>query len=70
LEQLDAALRQREEEPYHPTLRTHRLSGDFDGCWACSVGYELRIVFELVRPKKGAEMEIHLLNIGTHDEVY
>jgi addiction module RelE/StbE family toxin len=67
---LDAALRQLEEEPYHPALRTHRLSGDFKGCWACSVGYDLRIVFEFVQPRKGAEREVHLLNIGTHDEVY
>ncbi len=70
LNQLDAALRQLEEEPYHPVLRTHQLSGDFQGCWACSVGYDLRIVLEFVRPREGAEMEVHLLNIGTHDEIY
>jgi mRNA-degrading endonuclease YafQ of YafQ-DinJ toxin-antitoxin module len=33
-------------------------------------GYDLRIVFEFVRERKGADMEIHLLNVGTHDEVY
>jgi addiction module RelE/StbE family toxin len=70
LEQIDAALAMLEEEPHHPKLRTHKLSGDFEGYWACSVGYDIRIVFEFVRPRKGAEMEVHLLNIGTHDEVY
>ena len=70
LEQIDAALAKLEEEPYHPKLRTHKLSGDFEGYWACSAGYDIRIVFEFVRPRKGAGMEIHLLNIGTHDEVY
>ena len=70
LDALDAALRQLEADPYHPSLRTHKLSGDFAGCWACSAGYDFRIIFEFVRPTKAAEMEIHLLNVGTHDEVY
>lgn len=67
---LESALKQLESDPYHPSLRTHKLSGDFDGCWACSVSYDFRIVFEFVRPPKGHEMEIHLLNLGTRDEVY
>lgn len=70
LDAMEAALKQLEEGPYDPKLRTHKLSGDFEGCWACSAGYDLRIVFEFTRPRKAAEMEIHLLNIGTHDEVY
>ena len=70
LDQLEAALRQLEDDPYHSALRTHKLSGGFKGCWACSAGYDFRVVFEFVRPQKGAEIEIHLLNLGTHDEVY
>ena len=70
LDQFEAALHLLEREPYHPALRTHKLSGDFEGCWACSAGYDLRIVFEFVKLRKGAEMEIHLLNVGTHNEVY
>lgn len=69
-EDLENALRQLEADPYHPSLRTHKLSGDFDGCWACSVGYDFRIIFEFARTPKSDEMEIHLLNLGTHDEVY
>ena len=67
---MEVALKRLEEEPLHPALRTHKLSGDFEGCWASSAGYDLRVVFEFVQSKKGAEREIHLLNIGTHDEVY
>ncbi len=67
---LEAALKQLEVDPYHSSLRTHKLSGDFKGCWACSAGYDFRIVFEFVRASKSREMEIHLLNVGTHDEVY
>jgi len=46
LEQIDTALDMLEEEPHHPKLRTHKLSGDFEGYWACSAGYDIRIVFE------------------------
>ena len=70
LDALQTALLQLESDPYHPSLRTHKLSGDFAGCWACSAGYDFRIVFEFVRAAKGGVTEIHLLNVGTHDEVY
>jgi mRNA-degrading endonuclease YafQ of YafQ-DinJ toxin-antitoxin module len=39
-----------------------------EGAWACSAGYDLRILFEFVS-RKGVE-EIVLLTLGTHDEVY
>lgn len=36
--------------------------------WACSAGYDLRIVFKYVEDEDGEA--ISLLTIGTHDEVY
>lgn len=45
-----------------------KLKGDLAGSWACSVGYDLRLIFEFVQ-HEGAEA-ILWLNIGTHDEVY
>jgi mRNA interferase YafQ len=44
------------------------LRGLLAGCWACSAGYDLRIVFEFVQ-HEGAEA-ILLLAMGTHDQVY
>jgi addiction module RelE/StbE family toxin len=55
-------------DAFHPRLRTHKLKGDLDGCWACSAGYDLRIVFRLVQ-HEGAEA-ILLETVGTHEEVY
>jgi addiction module RelE/StbE family toxin len=52
----------------HVSLRTHKLRGQLAGCWACSAEHELRIVFEYVQ-HEGAEA-IHLLALGTHDQVY
>ena len=61
LEQLSA-------DAAHPTLRTHKLRGPLAGCWACSAGYDLRIVFEFVE-HDGTEA-IVLQSLGTHDQVY
>ncbi|HAZ28110.1 TPA: type II toxin-antitoxin system mRNA interferase toxin, RelE/StbE family [Candidatus Acetothermia bacterium] len=58
------------EDPFHPSLRTHRLKGELAGVWACTVDYRNRLLFEIVRnPSSGAE-EILLLTMGTHEEVY
>ena len=65
---IEAALDQLSADPMHPSLRTHKLRGPLAGCWACSAGYDLRIVFEFTK-HQGAEA-ILLLALGTHDEVY
>lgn len=57
-----------EEDAFDPRLHTHKLKGKFAGTWASSAGYDLRIVFEIL-PHDGGEV-IHLLTVGTHDEVY
>jgi len=49
---------------------THKLKGKLSGSWACSAGYDLRIVFDFVKAEKDKDDDILLLAIGTHDEVY
>ena len=57
-----------QEDAFDPRLGSHKLKGDLAGFWACSAGYDLRIVFEIANHK---DQEIILLvSIGTHDEVY
>lgn len=63
-----AVLEQLSADASHPSLRSHKLRGTLAGCWACSAGYDLRIVYELVA-HEDAEA-IMLLALGTHDEVY
>ncbi|RJP65924.1 MAG: type II toxin-antitoxin system mRNA interferase toxin, RelE/StbE family [Candidatus Abyssobacteria bacterium SURF_17] len=55
--------------PFAPQLETHKLKGKLSGSWACSVGRDLRIIFDFVKDEKGKE-GILLLEIGTHEEVY
>ena len=66
--EVDAVLVLLEEDAFDPRLKTHKLTGDLDGVWACSAGYDLRLLFEFVQ-HEGTEA-ILLLTIGTHDEVY
>lgn len=65
---LHAALDALAEDAFDPSLKTHKLTGELAGSWACSAGYDLRIVFEFVQ-HQGAEA-ILLQTVGTHDEVY
>jgi mRNA interferase YafQ len=65
---IEATLEQLSADAAHPSLRSHKLRGSLAGCWACSAGYDLRVVFEYTQ-HEGAEA-ILLLALGTHDEVY
>lgn len=49
---------------FDPALRTHKLKGELEGLYACSLTHDLRIIFEL------SNDTIHLIDIGSHDEVY
>jgi len=64
------ALRLLPVNPFAPQLETHKLKGKLSGSWACSAGYDLRIVFDFVKAEKDKDDDILLLAIGTHDEVY
>ena len=55
-------------EPFHPRLKTHKLKGELQDSWACSAGYDLRIIFQFVEHE--GQQAILLESIGTHDEVY
>ena len=64
------ALEQLSQDPFQPTLHTHKLKGELAGAWACTVDYDNRLLFEFVQNPESHEEEILLLTLGTHDEVY
>ena len=57
-------------DPFHPSLKTHRLKGKLSGAWACTVEYDCRIVFNFQNNPDTGEEEILLIDLGSHDEVY
>jgi len=58
------------DEPFDPTLKTHKLHGKLSGLWACYVEYDCRIVFTFEKVPDDDNDLIVLADIGKHDEVY
>ena len=54
----------------NPVLKSHKLSGQLDGLWACSVAYDCRIIYTLQQDSDTQEEMIVVIDIGSHDEVY
>jgi len=67
-DQLLQTLRLLEADPYSAKLKTHKLKGKHKDSWACSGGYDLRVVFSFT--KYGTKPAILLETVGTHDDVY
>ena len=53
------------QNPFEPSLKTHKLSGKLEGLWSFRVDYSVRIVFYFTEDGKAV-----LVDIGNHDEVY
>jgi len=55
-----------EINPYHPSLRIHKLQGGLSDLSSVSINLRYRILLEMVIQ----ENDIILVDIGTHDQVY
>jgi len=53
------------ENPFHPNLKTHKLSGNLSDLWSFTVSYNCRIIFKFL-----ADDKVIFIDIGTHEEVY
>ena len=51
--------------PFDPSLRTHKLSGKLKDLWSFSVEYDQRVIFYFTD-----EENVVFIDIGNHDEVY
>jgi len=54
------------QDPFHPLLKTHKLSGNLKNLWSFSVTYDVRVIFFFEDNNKKAIF----IDIGSHDEVY
>jgi mRNA-degrading endonuclease YafQ of YafQ-DinJ toxin-antitoxin module len=64
--QYEKTLRLLELDPFHPSLRTHKLEGRLQGLFSVSINMSYRIVLEM----EINDEEIILINIGSHDQIY
>jgi len=61
---IDQRLVQFQENPRHPSLRVHKLTGKVKGAWSLSVTEGYRLLFDYI------EDGILVVDIGTHEQVY
>ncbi len=50
------------KNPFHPSLKTHKLSGYLEGFWAFSIDYKNRVIFEFSK-----EDIVYFHSVGDHD---
>ena len=55
-----------ETNPYHPSLRLHKLQGSLSAYYSISIDIDYRIIIDFII----VDDVIYLLDIGSHDEVY
>lgn len=58
------------EDPFTPSLKSHKLTGNLTNLWSCSVNYDCRIIFRFSQDEDSDNLLIILVDIGSHDEVY
>ena len=55
-----------ESNPFHPSLRLHKLQGKLENFYSVSIDMSYRIIVDFVI----IDNKIFLIDIGTHDDVY
>ena len=55
-----------QQNPFHPSLRLHKLKGNLKEYYSVSLNFEYRIILDFII----VENEIILIDIGSHDDVY
>lgn len=66
LQQYEKTLRLLEVDPFHPSLRLHRLKGVLADLHSVSINISYRITLEMVV----LEQSLVLVDVGSHDELY
>ncbi|MBL1209944.1 type II toxin-antitoxin system YafQ family toxin [Geminocystis sp. GBBB08] len=56
--------------PFTPSIKSHKLTGNLKGFWSFSVAYDCRIIFSFSEDGELLEMIILLIDIGIHDDIY
>ncbi len=59
-------LRDLEKDPFQPHIKYHHPRGKYKGIQAINISENYRITMTVLISEK----EVHLLDIGSHDEVY
>ena len=66
LQQYEKTLKLLEKNPFHPSLRLHKLEGKLSNFYSVSINMIYRISLDFIMK----ENAIIPINVGKHDEVY
>jgi len=55
-----------EKNPYHPSLKLHKLEGRLSSLYSVSINILYRITIDFIFKKD----DIIIINVGTNDEIY
>lgn len=66
LNQYEKVMKLLELNPYHPSLRLHKLGGKLSDLYSVSINISYRMTMEFLI----SEHEIIPIDVGSHDEVY
>jgi mRNA interferase YafQ len=69
-DKIDYAFDLLSEDPFFPSLKSHKLSGKLKNLWSCSVASDCRLIFYFEKDPENNEDLIVLVDVGSHDEVY
>lgn len=58
------------QNPKHPSLRTHKLTGKIENRWSMSITKSIRMVYVGVQVEEDEEPTAYFVAIGTHDQAY
>ena len=59
------------QNPKHPSLRTHKLTGKIEDRWSISITKSIRMVYVVIEgQEENEEPTAYFVAIGTHDQVY
>lgn len=64
--QYSKTIRLLEENPFHPSLRLHKLQGNLQDFYSVSINMKYRILLDFIIQ----DDQIILLDIGNHDYLY
>jgi mRNA interferase YafQ len=57
------------DDPFSPTLDTHKFRGSINGFWICSAAQDCRVVFNLLPRPSSEESDILLIDLLTIYEI-
>ena len=58
------------QNPKHPSLRTHKLTGKIENRWSISITKSVRMVYVRVQGAEDEEYTAYFVAMGTHYQVY